>query len=136
MRLMSSFFIISPSGMCEGGRILHHLRNNIGDERNTIILAGFQAEGTLGRKLSEGIKDVLIFGLPVKVRAEVQMAHEYSAHADWKELVAHVQAFDKAPEQVILVHGEPDAATALAQQLGQSVASKIHIAKLGESIEF
>jgi len=81
-----SFVIIAPSGMCEGGRILHHLRNNIGDARNTVILAGFQAEGTLGRKLSDGIKDVLLFGMPAKVRAEVTIAHEYSAHADWKEL--------------------------------------------------
>jgi metallo-beta-lactamase family protein len=127
--------IVSPSGMCEGGRILHHLRNNISNPRNTVILVGYQAQGTLGRKLADGEKEVLIFGLPVKVKAEILMAHEYSAHADWKELLRHIEGMPARPERIFLVHGEPDAARALAGKISEKFSSKVHIASYGETVE-
>ena len=72
--LRGPFMVISASGMCEGGRVLHHLKNNIGDPRNTILLTGYQAENTLGRKIEEKWKEVPIFGEPMPLRAEVQKA--------------------------------------------------------------
>jgi metallo-beta-lactamase family protein len=81
------FVVISASGMCEAGRILHHLRHNIGDKRNTVLLTGYQAENTLGRKLRDGWKSVRIFGIPEQVEAEVASLDELSAHADGEELL-------------------------------------------------
>jgi metallo-beta-lactamase family protein len=82
-----SFIVISASGMCEAGRILHHLRNNIGDSRNTVLLTGYQAESTLGRKLRDGWKTVRIFGIPQQVEAEIAALDALSAHADAEELL-------------------------------------------------
>src|SRR5207245_6586096 len=80
--LHGPFVVISASGMCEAGRILHHLRNNIEDPRNTVLITGFQAENTLGRKLVEKWPEVNIFGEPMRVRAEVASLLELSGHAD------------------------------------------------------
>lgn len=126
--------IIAPSGMCEGGRILHHLRNNLPDPRNTVVLAGYQAAGTLGRKLSEGAKEVPVFGLPVKVKAEIITAHEYSAHADSRELLGYIKNFSLPPERVFLVHGEPEAARALCVQMtSEHCAGKVTAAAYAET---
>jgi len=126
--------IIAPSGMCEGGRILHHLRNNLPDPRNTVVLAGYQAEGTLGRKLSQGANEVPVFGLPVKVNAEVITAHDYSAHADSSELLDYIKNFSLPPERVFLVHGEPDAARALCAKMNAAhCAGKVTPAAYAET---
>ncbi|MDD4003891.1 MAG: MBL fold metallo-hydrolase [Elusimicrobiaceae bacterium] len=127
--------IIAPSGMCEGGRILHHLRHNLSDPKNSVVLVGYQAEGTLGRRLSEGKREVLVFGLPVKVRAEIVTAHEYSAHADYKDLTQYLKAFALPPRKVFLVHGEADSARPLAARLGRAgCAEHIHVAAYGETV--
>lgn len=109
--------IISASGMCEGGRILHHLKNNISEPRNTILFVGFQAENTLGRKLVEGWKTVPIFGEPYEVRAEVQMIDGYSAHADREELLAYIAGVkaNGTLQRVLCVHGDAPSCQALAQ---------------------
>ncbi|MEM4723835.1 MAG: MBL fold metallo-hydrolase [Candidatus Hadarchaeum sp.] len=109
--------IISASGMCEGGRILHHLKNNISEPRNTILFVGFQAENTLGRKLVEGWKTVPIFGEPYEVRAEVQMIDGYSAHADREELLAYIAGVkaNGTLQRVFCVHGDALSCQALAQ---------------------
>jgi len=115
--------IISASGMCEAGRILHHLRNNIGDAKNTVLLTGYQAENTLGRKLKEGWDSVRIFGLPVQVKAEIASLDELSAHADSEELLAWMKPMATAGgrlKKVFLVHGETAEAAALAESV-QSV---------------
>jgi metallo-beta-lactamase family protein len=107
--------IISASGMCEGGRILHHLRNNIGDPRNTVLITGFQAEYTLGRKILDGNPEVPIFGEPVRVRAEVRSLEELSGHADQKELIEWMRPIAGRLKKVFLVHGEAAQVEALAK---------------------
>jgi len=98
--------IISASGMCEHGRILHHLKNNIGDEKNIILIVGYQAKNTLGRKLVEKQKEVNIFGKPHNRKAEVIVLNEFSAHADRNDLISFVEKV--SPERIFLVHGEED----------------------------
>ena len=107
--------ILSASGMCEGGRVLHHLRNNIENPRNTILITGFQAEHTLGRKLVEKQFEVPIFGEPMRLRAEVVSLQELSGHADQKDLIEWMRPIAKGLKKVFLVHGEPAPGAALAQ---------------------
>jgi metallo-beta-lactamase family protein len=105
--------IISASGMCEAGRILHHLRNNIGNPSNTVLIAGFQAENTLGRKIVEKYAEVPIFGEPVRLRAEVVTINELSGHADQSGLLEWMKPAVPALKKVFLVHGEPQQSEAL-----------------------
>jgi metallo-beta-lactamase family protein len=112
-----SFMVISASGMCEAGRILHHLRNGIGDSRNTILLTGYQAENTLGRKLRDGWKTVRIFGIPAQVEAEVAALDALSAHADSEELLDWMKPMAVSLKKVFLVHGEPRESAALAEAI-------------------
>jgi metallo-beta-lactamase family protein len=111
---------IAASGMCEAGRVLHHLRAGIEDSRNTVVIVGFQAQHTLGRRLVEGRREVRIFGVPRQRRAEVVVLNGFSAHADQQGLLAFAEAVrERGPlRQLILVHGEPPAQEVLAQQLG------------------
>ena len=106
--------IISASGMCEGGRILHHLKHSIEDEANIVAIVGFQAEHTLGRKLVEGWDTVPIFGRPVARRARVVTFNGLSAHADREDLLAYVRAIAPLPSKVFVVHGEERQAYSLA----------------------
>jgi metallo-beta-lactamase family protein len=111
------FIVISASGMCEAGRILHHLRNNIGDSRNTVLLTGYQAENTLGRKLRDGWKSVRIFGIPAQVEAEVDALDALSAHADADELLNWMKPMTPTLKKVFLVHGEPEQSRVLAEAI-------------------
>ena len=106
--------IIAASGMCEGGRVLHHLRHAIGDDANIVAIVGFQAEHTLGRKLVEGWDTVPIFGLPVPRRARVVRFNGLSAHGDREDLLAYLRAIKPLPRQVFIVHGEERQAFSLA----------------------
>ncbi len=110
--------IISASGMCEGGLVLHHLRNCIERDENIILLVGYQAQGTLGRRLQEGEKKVKIFGLEHEVAASVETMHVFSSHADHGDLVSFIKAVNPA-RGVFLVHGENDARAALAEALAK-----------------
>ena len=116
--LHGPFVVISASGMAEQGRILHHLRNNIEDPRNTVLITGFQAQDTLGRKLVEKWQEVKIFGEPMRVRAEVSSLDELSGHADYRELLQWLRPMAKTLRRIFLVHGEP--------QQSQSFASLLH----------
>jgi metallo-beta-lactamase family protein len=109
--------IISASGMATGGRVLHHLLQRLPDPKNAILLAGFQAEGTLGRALLDGAKTVRIYGQDVLVGAEIVDLKQFSAHAGQSELLRWVSGFAKPPRQTFLVHGEPVAATAFRKAL-------------------
>ncbi len=114
--------IISASGMCEHGRILHHLKNNIEDERNIILIVGYQAKNTLGRKLVEKQETVNIFGKPYERKSEVVVLNEFSAHADRKDLIYFVEKV--SPERIFLVHGEEDQMEPLGltlQEMGYNV---------------
>lgn len=110
------FLVISASGMCEAGRILHHLANGLEDEKNVILITGFQAQNTLGRRLVEGARDVRIFGKRYHVRARVEVLNEFSAHADAAELL-HYAEHVPGLAQVLLVHGEPHGMESLAEHL-------------------
>ena len=128
--------IIASSGMCEGGRIRHHLRHHLPNPHTTVVFTGFQAQGTLGRQLVERAESVTIDGGRVQVRAEIATLGGFSAHADQPALVDWLRGFKRWPA-VWLVHGEPAASLALSQRiqadLGHGVAG---IARIGQSIEF
>jgi metallo-beta-lactamase family protein len=101
--------IISANGMATGGRILHHLMQRLPDERNSIVFVGFQAAGTRGRLLSEGARQIRIFGEDYPVRAEVHVIDSFSAHGDYSEILRWLIGFKRAPRRTFLVHGEPKA---------------------------
>jgi metallo-beta-lactamase family protein len=125
--------ILSASGMAEAGRILHHLRNNVPDPRNTVLITGFQAENTLGRKLLDGQKEVNIFGEPVRVRAEVVKLNELSGHADQQELLAWMEPLISRVQHIFLVHGEYSQQQALALAIEERYNRKVTIPEQGES---
>jgi len=126
--------ILSASGMCEGGRILHHLRNNIEDPRNTILITGFQAAYTLGRKILEKQSEVPIFGEPMRLRAEVCSLDELSGHADQKELLDWMRPIAKGLKKVFLVHGEEDQSAALAQVIQKTYGNETIQATRGDTV--
>jgi len=104
--------IIAGSGMCNGGRIKHHLVNTISRKENTILFVGYQAQGTLGREILDGAKKVRILGQWYPVRARVEQLHGFSAHADREELLTWLKACAPLPRRIFVTHGE--AATAVA----------------------
>jgi len=113
--------IISASGMCEAGRIRHHLKHNLWDARNSIIFVGYQAEGTLGKMLVEGAKEVTMFGEVIQVNAEIYNLGGFSGHADQNSLFAWIAGFQQKPKQVFLVHGEEDS----KKDFGQLIQEKL-----------
>jgi len=133
--LHGPFVVISASGMCEQGRILHHLRNNIEDPRNTVLITGFQAQDTLGRKLIEKWKEVRIFGEPMRVRAEISSLDELSAHADQGELMEWIGPLAPSLRRVFLVHGEPQQSQTLAKLLDSTYNLNVVIPAPGQSFE-
>lgn len=129
--------IISASGMCEGGRVVHHLANNIENPNNTILIVGFQAEHTLGRRLVEKQPEVNIFGEVYKLNAEVVVLNSFSAHAGQDELVEYIHSVDKSRlKKLFLVHGEFAQSEQLAAELAKSDMQEIAIPVHGEKAEF
>ena len=113
--------ILSASGMCDAGRIRHHLQHNLWMPENIILIAGYQSKGTLGRALLDGVKEVRLFGEEIAVNAEIAVLHGTSGHADQKGLLDWVEAFDRKPEVVFVNHGDDEgceAFQALLQQKG------------------
>ncbi|HOC89006.1 MAG TPA: MBL fold metallo-hydrolase [bacterium] len=134
--IKSPCIIISASGMCEAGRIQHHLRNNIEDERNTILVVGFMAENTLGRRLVEREPTVKIFGDEFTLAARVVKLNAFSAHADQDELVSWISHFNREQLQhLYILHGEYDQSQALAHALGGLGLNEIAIPERGEWAE-
>jgi len=113
--------IISASGMCEAGRIRHHLKHNLWDGKNSIIFVGYQAEGTLGRRILEGAKDVTLFGEQIHVNAEIHNLEGFSGHADKDGLLAWLSGFEKEPKQIFLVHGEEEAKEEFAKYVREKL---------------
>ncbi len=115
--LRGPFIVLAASGMCEAGRVLHHLRNNISDPRNTVLITGYQAENTLGCKILERHAEVPIFGEPVRLRAEVAVLDELSGHADQGELIEWMRPITPGLKKVFLVHGDPGQGAALSNRI-------------------
>ena len=113
------FMVISASGMMSAGRVVHHLKHNLSDPNNVIFVTGYQAEGTLGRRILEGAKSVEIFGEQIRVKAQVELLNELSAHADRDQLQHYLERI-KGLKQVALVHGEPHQAGDFRRQLQQA----------------
>ncbi|MFT7465453.1 MAG: metallo-beta-lactamase family protein [Pseudohongiellaceae bacterium] len=109
--------IVSSSGMCEAGRILHHLARSVGNPRDCVLMVGYQAEGTLGRRLIEGVKEVKIYGKTYDVRCQVRSIGGFSAHADWRELIEAYGHLGPHLERTFVVHGEEGPATTHAERL-------------------
>jgi len=138
--LQGPFMVISASGMCEGGRVVHHLKNNIGDPRNTILLTGYQAEYTLGRKIEEQWTEVPIFGEPMPLRAEVQRLDALSGHADRDEMLAWMKplVLGSKPgglKKVFLVHGEPEQQTAFVTAIRERYGLEAVAPQRGQSFD-
>lgn len=128
--------IIASSGMCEAGRILHHLANNVGDPRHTILVVGFMAEHTLGRRIVERNPQIRIFGEFHDLKAEVAVMNSFSAHAGQDELVDYTRTIDKQKlKQIFLVHGEPLQARQLSGKLAEAGYDKTVIPARGDVVE-
>ena len=126
--------IISASGMATGGRILHHLKLRLPNERNTVLFVGYQARGTKGRRLVDGDEQVRIHGQWVPVKARVSKVGGLSAHADAGELLIWLGRREREPEQVVLVHGEPAAQEAFAERIKDEFGWQAAIPEIGETI--
>lgn len=124
--------VIAASGMCEAGRILHHLRNSVEDARNTVLIIGYQAQNTLGRRIAEHQPEVRIFGLAHPLEAEVVVLDAFSAHADRDDLLDFVHRCQPSLRKVLLVHGEEEQMQPLAERVTRMGIPDVHIPMLGE----
>lgn len=127
--------IISASGMCEAGRVLHHLKNSITRRRNAVMIVGYQAEHTLGRRIVERAPRVRIFGKHYPLRARVKVFDEFSAHADRSELVGFATRMRRPPRRTIVVHGSTEQSIALGRALTENGLPRVAIPFDGEVIE-
>lgn len=134
-QVRSGAIIISASGMCDAGRIKHHLRHNLGRSECSVLITGFQAGGTLGRRLVDGDKEVRIFGEDIAVRASIHTLGGFSAHADQHALLAWAGGFVKPPERTFVVHGEAFAANSFAQQLRAQKNWTVDVPEMGQSYQ-
>lgn len=133
-RLAGGAMIVAASGMCDGGRVRHHLRHHLPNPRTTVVMIGFQAAGTLGRRLVDGAQAVRILGDDVPVRARVATLGGFSAHADQSALLAWLGHLRKPPRQLFLVHGEENIAAEFATRIEEALRWKAHVPQLGETV--
>jgi len=133
-RIRSGAIIVAGSGMCNGGRIRHHLKHNIWRRDCHVIIAGFQARGTLGRSLVDGAESIRLWGEQIKVAAKIHTIGGLSAHADQAGLLRWYGGYENRPP-VLLVHGEPEASEALQQELRARYQARVGIAKTGEALD-
>lgn len=132
-RSKRSKIIISAGGMCDGGRIQYHLKEHLWKKESSIIFVGYQAEGTLGRKIVSGEKSLDILDEMVDVRAEIHHLDGFSSHADQDELIWWMKGFKNKPQKVFLVHGEKEESESLAEQLKEQLGLETHIPVIGET---
>ncbi len=129
-----SAIIIAGSGMCTGGRIKHHLKSNITDRKNTILFIGYQAVGTLGRLILEGLDEIRIHGESWSVHAAIEKINGFSAHADRNELIRWLSGIGTAPKKVFVVHGEADAAKSFAKKISHEKGWSVHVPRYDEQL--
>ena len=132
-RITGGCIIISASGMCEAGRIKHHLKHNLWREKSTILFVGYQAEGTLGQRILDGAKKVKIFGDEISVNAQIESIDGYSGHADYMGLLDWVEKFDHKPKRIFLVHGNEKAMNSLSERIVDRLDIATVIPSRGES---
>lgn len=133
-QLKGPLIIISASGMATGGRVLHHLKQRLPNADTTVLLVGYQAEGTRGRSLQDGAKEIKMLGEVVPVRAKIKVLDGFSAHADQGEILRWLGTFQKAPRMTYIVHGEPASATALAETIRERLKWHVDIAKYQQKV--
>lgn len=129
------FIVIAGSGMATGGRVLHHMKERLPDPKNTVLLPGYQAAGTRGRALEDGAGSLRMFGEDVTVRAQVVSLDGFSAHADKNELMRWLRGFESPPRQSWVVHGEPQASSALADTMREVLDWKVDVARHNETVQ-
>lgn len=127
--------IMSASGMLAGGRILHHLYQRLPKAENTLLFVGYQAEGTRGRALQGGNTEVKIHGQMIPVKAHIETISGFSAHADYREILAWLMGFNRPPKQTFIVHGEPDASQAMGDKIQKQLDWPVIIPKHGQCFE-
>lgn len=127
--------ILASSGMAEGGRILHHLKNFGPDERNTVVLTGFQAEGTRGEKLLKGEKEIKVYGEVVPIRATITHLDNLSSHVDEEEMIDWLKGFKSPPKTTFLVHGEAEGTRAMKSKIEKELGWNVVIPNYLESVE-
>lgn len=127
--------IISASGMCEVGRIKHHLKHNLWRKDSTILFVGYQAVGTLGRKIVDGAKNVKLFGEEITVNADVRYIEGFSGHADKEGLLNFIETFTSRPKQIYLVHGDEEAQFELAEEIGDRFGIPVEVPMRGDIFE-
>ena len=130
----SPMIIISASGMADAGRVLHHLKHNLWRVDSTVLFAGFQAEGSLGRLLIDGAKRVRIMGEDIVVKAKIQYMEGFSAHADKNQMLDWFKAMEKRPKAFFVIHGEYDAAFNFAEELQRNLGTATAIPQYGDSV--
>jgi metallo-beta-lactamase family protein len=129
-----AMIVIAGSGMATGGRILHHLKRRLSDPRTTVLLPGFQAVDTRGRKLQQGARELRIHGQSIPVRARIETIDGLSAHADREEILRWLGGFTRPPRQTYVVHGEPPAADALASAIRTRLGWRVAVAEDGATV--
>lgn len=134
-RVKAGAIIVAASGMCDAGRIQHHLRHHLGRPECAIVIIGFQAQGTLGRRLVDGVKQVRLFGEDIHVRARIHTIGGLSAHADRDVLLRWLRGFERAPSQCFVVHGEAQTALGFAQTLHEQLGWTAQAPVAGQQVE-
>ncbi len=132
-RLKESSIIISASGMCEAGRIKHHLKHNLWRPECSVIFVGYQAPGTLGRRIADGAHSVRIFGEEIEVNARIEILDGFSGHADRDGLAGWLKGFETPPESVFIVHGEQDSMAEFSHHIEESLGWNTVIPSMGDS---
>jgi metallo-beta-lactamase family protein len=127
--------IISASGMMNGGRVLHHALRVLPDPNATVVFVGYQAAGTLGRRVADGEKEVKVLGQWVPVRCDIEKIGGFSAHADWKEVLRWLEGMPSAPRRVFVTHGEVDSANAMAAHIRERFGWTVEVPQYGERFE-
>ena len=125
--------IIAGSGMCSGGRILHHFKHRLWEARNSVLFVGYQVQGTLGRQMVDGCDAIQLYHETIKVNAQIDMLNGFSAHADQSDLLAWMDKFEKL-NKVFLIHGEPDKQAAFKEAIAEQLHKPAHIVKYAEKI--
>jgi metallo-beta-lactamase family protein len=133
-RASGPMIVVSASGMCTGGRVLHHLRRFLPDERSTVLFVGYQAAGTRGRSLVDGATELKLLGQYVPVRARIARLDGLSAHADYAELIAWLRTSKLAPRGVFVTHGEPSSSDAFRRRLRDAFGWTARVPERGEAV--